>query len=88
MMEKKEYIFSNTVLITEETSVMANSYEEAEDILDNPMKNIDLMHENCNQFKSNDTGDKLLLRLETELNQTITDESLTKFLENTNVLLN
>ena len=32
MMEKKEYIFSNTVLITEETSVMANSYEEAEDI--------------------------------------------------------
>ena len=46
------------------------SLEEAEDILDNPMKNIDLMHENCNQFKSNDTGDKLLLRLETELNQT------------------
>ena len=31
-MKKKEYIFSNTVLITEETSVMANSYEEAEDI--------------------------------------------------------
>ena len=30
--KKKEYIFSNTVLITEETSVMANSYEEAEDI--------------------------------------------------------
>lgn len=32
MSKKKEYIFSNTVLITEETSVMANSYEEAEDI--------------------------------------------------------
>ena len=31
-MKKKEYIFSNTVLITEETFVMANSYEEAEDI--------------------------------------------------------
>ena len=30
--KKKEYIFSNTVLITEETSVMANSYEEAQDI--------------------------------------------------------
>ena len=30
--KKKEYIFSNTVLITEETTVMANSYEEAEDI--------------------------------------------------------
>jgi hypothetical protein len=32
MSKKKEYIFSNTVLITEETSVMANSYEEAEGI--------------------------------------------------------
>ena len=32
MIKKKEYIFSNTVTITEETSVMANSYEEAEDI--------------------------------------------------------
>tara|TARA_R100000781_G_scaffold112761_1_gene80329 strand:- start:2934 stop:3134 length:201 start_codon:yes stop_codon:yes gene_type:complete len=30
--KKKEYIFSHTVLITEETTVMANSYEEAEDI--------------------------------------------------------
>ena len=28
--KKKEYIFSHTFLITQETSVMANSYEEAE----------------------------------------------------------
>ena len=32
MSKKKEYIFSNTVLITEETFVMAKSYEEAEGI--------------------------------------------------------
>ena len=30
--KKKEYIFSQSTLITEETTVMANSYEEAEDI--------------------------------------------------------
>lgn len=30
--KKKEYLFSNTVLITEETTVFANSYEEAENI--------------------------------------------------------
>jgi hypothetical protein len=30
--KKKEYIFSNFVCITEETDVMANSYEEAVDI--------------------------------------------------------
>jgi len=29
---KKEYVFSNTVTITEETEVIANSYEEAVDI--------------------------------------------------------
>ena len=29
---KKEYIFSNTLTITEETEVIANSYEEAVDI--------------------------------------------------------
>ena len=29
---KKEYIFSNTVTITEETEVIADSYEEAVDI--------------------------------------------------------
>ena len=32
--KRKEYIFSNTVLITEETSVMANSYEEAQDTIE------------------------------------------------------
>jgi hypothetical protein len=29
---KKEYIFSNTFTVTEETEVLANSYEEAVDI--------------------------------------------------------
>jgi|TARA_R100000426_G_scaffold27186_2_gene22814 hypothetical protein len=28
--KKKEYIFSHTLLITQETTVMANTYEEAE----------------------------------------------------------
>ena len=32
MSNKKEYIFSNTFTITEETEVLANSYEEAVDI--------------------------------------------------------
>tara|TARA_R100000734_G_C3244516_1_gene48079 strand:+ start:214 stop:411 length:198 start_codon:yes stop_codon:yes gene_type:complete len=32
MMKKKEYIFRNYLSIKQETSVMANSYEEAEDI--------------------------------------------------------
>jgi len=30
--KKKEYIFSQSTLITEETTVMANSYDEAEGI--------------------------------------------------------
>jgi len=32
MNNKKEYIFSNTLTITEETEVLANSYDEAVDI--------------------------------------------------------
>ena len=32
MSKKKEYIFSNTFTVTEETEVLANSYEEAVDI--------------------------------------------------------
>jgi hypothetical protein len=32
MSKKKEYIFINRILTTEEISVMANSYEEAEGI--------------------------------------------------------
>ena len=32
MSNKKEYIFSNTFTVTEETEVLANSYDEAVDI--------------------------------------------------------
>tara|TARA_R110002049_G_scaffold5132_1_gene35469 strand:+ start:247 stop:438 length:192 start_codon:yes stop_codon:yes gene_type:complete len=32
MSNKKEYIFSNTFRVTEETEVLANSYDEAVDI--------------------------------------------------------
>ena len=32
MSNKKEYIFSNTFTVTEETEVLANTYEEAVDI--------------------------------------------------------
>ncbi len=32
MSNKKEYIFSNTFIVTEETEVLANTYEEAVDI--------------------------------------------------------
>ena len=32
MSKKKEYIFSNTFTVTEETEVLAKSYEEAVDI--------------------------------------------------------
>ena len=32
MSKKKEYIFSHSLLLAQETSVMANSYEEAQDI--------------------------------------------------------
>ncbi len=32
MSKKKEYVFTRTVEVVEETTVMANSYEEAEDI--------------------------------------------------------
>tara|TARA_X000001382_G_scaffold130115_2_gene123952 strand:- start:842 stop:1033 length:192 start_codon:yes stop_codon:yes gene_type:complete len=32
MSNKKEYIFSNTFITTEETEVLANSYDEAVDI--------------------------------------------------------
>tara|TARA_R100000315_G_C5083365_1_gene48187 strand:+ start:102 stop:326 length:225 start_codon:yes stop_codon:yes gene_type:complete len=32
MSKKKEYVFTRTVEVTEETYICANSYEEAEDI--------------------------------------------------------
>jgi hypothetical protein len=59
--------FSSAAELAEKRGI---SIEEAEDIIDNPMTNIDLVHENINQFKKEFVGDELMEKLERKINET------------------